>query len=222
MEVSTMPHIDENLMTDVKNILSTVENDVSLILFTSEEDCLYCSEMKELIGEIAELSDRLNFEVRDMAASQEVAEHFRIDKAPALVVMGEQDHGIRFYGIPAGFEFGTLLEVIRLVSQDNPELNDEVMAKLALLKEPVHLQVFVTPTCPYCPPSVVAAHKLAMASDLVTADMVEASEFPELSQKHLVMSVPKTVANSSVGIDGAMPEGQLIDWLLAEVNGGSA
>ena len=214
-----MPHIDENLMTDVKKVLATVENDVSLILFTSEEDCTYCSETQELIGEIAELSDHLNLEVRDIDASREVAEHFGVDKAPALVVMGEQDHGIRFYGIPAGFEFGTLLEVIRLVSQDDPELNEDVKEKLALLKEPVHLQVFVTPTCPYCPPSVVAAHKLAMASDLVTADMVEASEFPELSQKHMVMSVPKTVANSDAGIDGAMPEGQLIDWILAEANG---
>ena len=217
-----MPHIDEHLMTDVKSILETVENDVSLILFTSEEDCAYCGETKELLSEIADLSDRLTLEVRDIATSREVADHFGVDRAPALVVMGEKDHGIRFYGIPAGFEFGTLLEVIRLVSQDDPELSDEVKDKLEHLEEPVHLQVFVTPTCPWCPPSVIAAHKLAMASDRVTADMVEASEFPELSQKHMVMSVPRTVANSSAGVDGAMPEGELIDWILSEANGGSA
>lgn len=217
-----MPHIDENLMTDVKNILATVENDVSLILFTSEEDCAFCGETKELLSEVADLSDRLTLEVRDISASREVADHFGVDKAPALVVMGEQDHGIRFYGIPAGFEFGTLLEVIRLVSQDDPELSDEVKEKLERLEEPVHLQVFVTPTCPYCPPSVIAAHKFAMASEKVTADMVEASEFPELSQKHMVMSVPRTVANSGAGIDGALPEKQLIDWILSEANGPSA
>lgn len=214
-----MPYIDENLMTDVKNVLSKVENDVSLILFTSEEDCDYCGETKELVSEVARLSDRLTFEVRDIIASKEVAEHFGIDKTPALVVMGEQDHGIRFYGIPAGFEFGTMLEVIRLVSQDDPELNDSVKQKLELLEKPVHLQVFVTPTCPYCPPSVIAAHKLAMASEKITADMVEASEFTELSQKHMVMSVPKTVANDGPGIDGVMPEEQLIDWILAEASG---
>ncbi len=211
-----MAYIDENLQTDVMNVMSRLGGEVSLILFTEKDSCTYCDDAKELLGEIVALSDNLNLEIRDIDTDREVAEHFGVDKAPGLVVMGEKDHGIRFYGIPSGFEFGTLLEVIRLVSNDDPELDEAVREKLEKLDRPVHLQVFVTPTCPYCPASVVAAHKLAMASDMVTGDMVEATEFPELSQRHMVMSVPRTIINDGEGIDGVVPEDDLIEWILSE------
>jgi glutaredoxin-like protein len=217
-----MAFIDENLRTDVMNVMSRLGGEVSLILFTEKDDCAYCDETKELLGEIVALSDKLSLETRDIEVDSEVAEHFGVDKAPGLVVMGEEDHGIRFYGIPSGFEFGTLLEVIRLVSNDDPELDDAVREKLEKLDRPVHLQVFVTPTCPYCPASVVTAHKLAMASDKVTGDMVEATEFPELSQRHMVMSVPRTIVNNENGIDGAVPENHLIEWILSEATGDAA
>lgn len=217
-----MAFIDENLRTDVMNVVSRLGGEVSLILFTEKDNCTYCDDTKELLGEIVAISDNLNLEIRDIDTDREVAEHFGVDKAPGLVVMGEKDHGIRFYGIPSGFEFGTLLEVIRLVSNDDPELDETVREKLEKLDGPVHLQVFVTPTCPYCPASVVAAHKLAMASDMVTGDMVEATEFPELSQRHMVMSVPRTIVNDGEGIDGAVPEDHLIDWILSEGTGDAA
>jgi hypothetical protein len=75
------------------------------------------------------------------------------------------------------------------------------------------LQVFVTPTCPYCPPAVILAHKLAMESDLIRADMVEATEFPHLSMKYAVMGVPRTVINEDIHIEGAVLEAMLLEKL---------
>jgi glutaredoxin len=72
------------------------------------------------------------------------------------------------------------------------------------------MQVFVTPTCPYCPQAVLLAHKMALESDLVTADMVEATEFPHLSMKYSVMGVPRTVINETVHMEGAAPEPLLL------------
>lgn len=68
------------------------------------------------------------------------------------------------------------------------------------------MQVFVTPTCPYCAGAVVLAHQMAVASPMVRADMVEAMEFPHLSVKYQVMGVPRTVINETVHIEGAVPE----------------
>ena len=45
------------------------------------------------------------------------------------------------------------------------------------MSKPVHIQVFVTLTCPYCPMAVQLAHEMAMESPLITSDMVEATEF---------------------------------------------
>ncbi len=58
------------------------------------------------------------------------------------------------------------------------------------------------------------AYQLAMASDLITASMVEASEFPHLSNKYQVYGVPRTVINEVVHIEGALPEVQMITKLM--------
>ena len=89
----------------------------------------------------------------------------------------------------------------------------------AALRDPVHIQVFVTPTCPYCPCAVVLAHKLAMASELVTADMVEATEFPHLANKYHVHGVPRTVVNETIHIEGAVPEAALMSEIMANLEG---
>jgi glutaredoxin len=81
----------------------------------------------------------------------------------------------------------------------------------------VHFQVFVTPTCPYCPQAVRLAHKLAIESDLIRADMVEAIEFPQLSNKYHVHGVPRTVINETVHQEGAAPEPMLLAKLLEAV-----
>ena len=127
------------------------------------------------------------------------------------MVVGEEDsgvrfYGIRFYGIPSGYEFTSLLDAIQSVSRGTAELSEETQTYLNELSKPVHLQVFVTPTCPYCPQAVVLAHHMALASPMVKADMVEAQEFPHLSTKYQVMGVPRTVINESAHVEGAAPE----------------
>ncbi|MCB0056509.1 MAG: thioredoxin family protein [Caldilineaceae bacterium] len=149
---------------------------------------------------------------------QDMAETYGIDKIPAVAVVREgdspADYGVRLFGIPSGYEFGTLIEDIRLVSSGNPELSDATLAELAKLSSPVNIQVFVTPTCPYCPRAVLLAHRLAMASDFVTASMVEATEFPQLSNRYQVYGVPRTVINDVIHVEGAVPENMLITKLM--------
>ncbi len=194
---------------------------VKLLLFTQEMECQYCSDTRMIAEEVAGLSDQISLEVYDFVADQAVARQHQIDKIPALVVMrgGEtpKDYGIRYYGIPAGYEFSTLIGDIMMVSRGDSGLAAETKAYLAALTQPLHLQVFVTPTCPYCPPAVHLAHQLAMESDLVRADMVEAIEFPHLSHKYQVQGVPRTVINESTYLEGAAPETMLLSKIKTAV-----
>lgn len=82
------------------------------------------------------------------------------------------------------------------------------------LTSPLHLQVFVTPTCPYCPRAVLLAHKLAIASEWVTSDAVDATEFPDLAQRYEVHGVPRTVIDETMHIEGAVPETMLMAQLM--------
>ena len=59
------------------------------------------------------------------------------------------------------------------------------------------------------------AHRFAIESDRIVADMVEATEFPHLAQRYNIMGVPKTVANEIGLADGALPEEAIIANLVA-------
>ena len=63
------------------------------------------------------------------------------------------------------------------------------------------------------------AHKLAIASAHVTADVVEVSEFPDLAQRYNIYGVPKIVINDVVEFEGARPEAQFMAEVLRAVDG---
>lgn len=193
----------------------TLAQPVKLILFTKALDCEMCGDTEKLLQEVAALSDKITLEISNVVLDQERAQQFGVDKTPAIVVVNGKDYGIRNYGIPAGYEFATLIEDIRMVSQGDSGLQAETKAALQKISQPLHFQVFVTPTCPYCPRAVLTAHKMAMENELIRADMIEATEFPELADKYGVMGVPRVVINDEHYFEGALPE-QV--FLLAALN----
>lgn len=193
----------------------TLAQPVKLILFTKALDCEMCGETEKLLQEVAALSDKITLEISNVVLDKERAQQFGVDKTPAIVVMNGKDYGIRNYGIPAGYEFATLIEDIRMVSQGDSGLQAETKAALQKISQPLHFQVFVTPTCPYCPRAVLTAHKMAMENEMIRADMIEATEFPELADKYGVMGVPRVVINDEHYFEGALPE-QV--FLLAALN----
>ncbi len=203
------------------NEFSALTDPVKIIVFTQKFECQYCAETRMIAEEVASLSDKISVEVYDFEADAEIAAEYNIDKIPATVIMrgGDQpkDYGIRLFGIPSGYEFSTFIEDIVMVSKGESGLSAETKAWVANLTEPVHMQVFITPTCPYCPRAVILAHQLAMESDLIHSDMVEAIEFPHLSNKYHVQGVPRTVINETVHMEGAAPEMMLLGKLKEAV-----
>jgi glutaredoxin-like protein len=195
----------------------TLRDAVKIIVFTQKLECQYCAETRSIAEEVAELSDKITVEVYDFEDDAEVAAEYNIDKIPATVVMkggdAAKDYGIRYFGIPSGYEFSSLIENIIMVSEGDSGLSAETKEWVAALEQPLHLQVFVTPTCPYCPRAVLLAHQLAMESDMIRGDMVEAIEFPHLSNKYQVQGVPRTVINETVHMEGAAPEQMLLGKL---------
>jgi len=205
-----MSQMSEKDREAVKNELRDLTKPVKLINFTQETECMYCRETRELLEETASLSDKLSIEVYDFMNDKEMADKYGIDKIPATIVMSEVDYGIRFYGIPTGYEFASILTDIKMISSGESGLGTQMKEYLKNLKDQVHLQVFVTPTCPYCPAMVVMAHQMSFECAKVSGDMVEASEFPHLTQKYRVMGVPRTVINEEHFVEGRVPESMML------------
>lgn len=215
-----MALLEEQIRQQVADFLKDLAGAVRLVVFTQDFECQYCAETRQLVEEIGELSSRIGVEVYDFLADGGKASELGIDKIPAIAVIGAEDYGVRFYGIPSGYEFTSLLHAIRTVAAGKPELSQRGIEGLARVTEPVHVQVFVTPTCPYCPQAVMLAHQMAIASPHVRADMVEAMEFPHLAVKYQVMGVPRTVINEAVHIEGAAPEPMVLEKLQEALAGG--
>jgi glutaredoxin-like protein len=222
MKEKTMSIIPVEIQTQVREVFQGLEGSVKMIMFTQGDagglECGMCEETRQLVEEVASLSGKIEFQLVDLVKDMDIAARYNIEKTPAVAVLsgGSQpkDYGIRLFGIPSGYEFSSLIEDILLVSRGTIDLSPNTLKNLEKLENPVHIQVFVTPTCPYCPRAVILAHKLALASDKITADMVEATEFPHLANRYQVYGVPRTVINDVVHIEGAVPETDLITELM--------
>ncbi len=138
----------------VRARLSEVAGPVRLVFFTEGSsgliipgrECRYCREAQRLLEDVASCSDQVTLEVHDRLRDPDAFTAYGIGRVPALVVTGAVDYGVRYYGLPAGYELATVLDMIVDVSRGSAGLAAETAAALAALPADVHLQVFVTPT----------------------------------------------------------------------------
>lgn len=173
--------------------------------------CQTCDVSEELAKALVEMApDKLQLTVIDV--SQEPVE---VDTVPTLTVSrpGEESR-ITFQGLPSGYEFATLLDAIERTSGTGSDLSPETVDQLLRLENEVEVMVFVTPTCPYCPSAASMANRIALASPKVRSLVVEANEYPELSERFQVQGVPRTVVNRSGAFVGALPEAMFVESVV--------
>ncbi|MCH8205371.1 MAG: thioredoxin family protein, partial [Chloroflexi bacterium] len=192
-------------------------NRIGGMLYIPGRECKSCGPTEQLLQELSALSDRIELDVVDYYGSPEDAKALGVEKIPALVVNANGNDNARFYGMPSGFEFALLLDTIVAASSSGSTLRTETRRRLKALKEDVHLQVFVTPTCQFCPSVARLAHAMAMESSHIVADVVEIQEFPYLASAYSVRSVPKTVINDSAQFTGAVTEEVFLHRIMAAV-----
>lgn len=209
--------LNQEIKEQVKEVLAALKHPVQILLFTTPQDCDTCSETRQLLEEVCGLSPLLGLSVYDLSVDAAIASEFRVDKAPMFVIASKSgdkliDTGVQFAGLPSGHEFTTLIHDLILVSGGDSGLNEATRKFLQDLTEPIHLQVFVTPTCPYCPRAVLLAHQMALENPLlVRAEGVESMEFQDLAERFFVSGVPQTTVNAGAGrVVGAVPESTLL------------
>ncbi|MFO7651437.1 MAG: thioredoxin family protein [bacterium] len=209
-----MPLINPAVAQQARERLARLPGEVRLVVFTQEMECQFCRENRALAEELAALSDKVRLEIINPLTEPEKAMPYRTDKVPALAVVGKRDFGVRFYGIPAGYEFTSLMAAIELCAAGDSGLKPESRAQLAALTVPLDIQVFVTLTCPVCPLAVGLGVRAAIERAGTTLSVVDAAEFPQLANLHEVMAVPKIVVNRGHSFEGALPEDRFVEELV--------
>ena len=141
--------------------LAKLTTSVKLVFFTQALDCEYCDLTKQVLEEITSLTDKVLLEEHNFQVAKQAVFDYKIARVPAIAIIRleqpkilvtgnekpvERDYGIRYYGVPAGFEFAALISDIMDVSAGESGLSTQTKSMLKQLQQPVHLQVFSTPT----------------------------------------------------------------------------
>jgi alkyl hydroperoxide reductase subunit AhpF len=130
----------------VKDELAKLVGPVKLIVFSTQLGSEYCVETERLAREVAECSDKVSVEIYNLHIDREKAAAYGVERVPAVAVEGARDYGIRFFGIPMGYEFTNLIDGMLVAASGEPRLSPETLERIRGLAEPVHIQVFATPT----------------------------------------------------------------------------
>jgi len=202
---------DDTLVNELRRVFAGLRNPVQLKFFTDPgSECMYCEDIEEIL-DLLEKTSAGKVKVHHYTSRDEPARKYGIDLYPALLIHGVDEWNIRYFGVPAGHEFGALVEDIIDASTGEPEVSPSIAAALRkYVLRPTRIMVFVTPTCPYCPLAVRTAHRFAMINKLIYGDMIEALEFSELADRYGVYAVPKIVikvdGEDKVEFEGAAPD----------------
>lgn len=139
--------LNERDQVEIRKHFEKMQRAVRLVVFSSElTNADLCRQNEELVREVSALDDRISVEVLNPNIDRERAEAYRVDQVPAIVVEGERDYGIRFFGVPSGYEFSNLIDAITVASTGEPNLSPETTQALRGLGADVEIKVFSTPT----------------------------------------------------------------------------
>ncbi len=199
-----------DLMEIIKKRLGNLKGPVKFVVFNSEAEGEHGKHIEQFAKEVAALSPKFSFESYSIENNADRAKAYKVDIAPAIILENKEGKQARFFGLPAGEEFTVFLSDIADLSHGNTSIPHDIIHKAQEISTPMHLQVFVSSTCPYCPGMVKLAHGMAMSNPHIQADMIRVEEFRALADKYNIMSVPKTIVNGKNALEGYMPSDMFV------------
>ncbi len=208
-----MALFDDSIRKQLTDVLANMKYDTTLVYVGQEIECQTCQSARQFLEEISSLNAKLKLQKYNLQLDKARVAELGIDKVPAIALLDRngQDTRIRFYGIPGGYEINSFLSSILEVATDREPLPPEWAARVARISKPVHIQVFVTLTCPHCPDAVITAHRLALENANIRADMIEANTFTPMAIQYNVSGVPKIVINEKHELLGSRPLGDFLE-----------
>ena len=213
-----MAEQEELIPDDVKKViretfLSQLKDPVPVEVFTlAGINDKFNDAAVSLFRTLAGLSDKLKVSFHAIGDAQ--AQKRGVTRSPSVLIAPDK-YRIRYTGAPLGEEGKSLLVAIMMVSTAKTVLSEEAARRLAELRDKRDIQVFISPTCPYCPQQVLAAFSAAVIRpDLISADAIEIYENHDLAESLGSLSVPQTFVNTIFTGAGLQPEPLFVESLL--------
>ena len=205
LKIMQIKLLTEKNRTEISFLIGDLKSKVNILAFYSEESCPTCHVTIQYVEEICELSEDLNLYKFEKTKHPEIFKKYKISKVPALIVSDSEsfNSGIYFYGIPSGYEIHSFIHAIRMVSGTENKIESEIIERIKRIDKMLHLEVFITPTCSFCPQAVINGHILAFYNDQITCDMIESTSMREYAKRFEISSDPVTIINGKTRINGS-------------------
>jgi len=197
----------------IKEFLKQMKDKVEIVYFTQEFECNLCQQTHEFLKEFDQFTSKIKLTVLDFEKDSQRAAELGVDKIPAIVLLDAkgQNTGVRFYGLPGGYEINSFLKALVEASGKLTEYEKEIEKAITVINKDIHIQVMVALTCPHCPDAVSTAHNLALRNPRISADMVDGNVFADLTQKYKVTGVPKIIINEKHELVGKQPVEKILE-----------
>jgi glutaredoxin-like protein len=182
-------------------------------------ECLHCDDIQAMLEDLAAISPRISLTMHDIEADLTTAQKLGVDRIPAIVIRGQTNRPLRFFGSPAGNQFPVFIETLIVASTGVIGLDAETARLLRKLRSDVSLQVLVTPTCAFSPVMAFNACRFGLQSVRVKVDIVDVTQFPTLLQRIGVPAVPLTIVNDAYATPGVLSESDMAQAILQAAEG---
>lgn len=205
--------LPENNRKQLTDLFAELVHPVNIHVFTLPgAGDVFNDFLERFARDLARLSDKILAHYHTIG--DEMSQSRGVTHSPTLLVEPEL-YSIGFLGAPLGEEGRSFVEAVLMASKRDSGLSPASRDILADLEEPRLVQVFVSPTCPYCPPQVVNAFRAAVERPgLVEAWCVETSQAPGLAEQNKVGSVPHTLFAGKLAVVGQEPEARFMAELV--------
>mgnify|MGYP000038162712 CR=1 FL=1 len=212
-----MKIIDDQTREELsKRFRNEMRRKVKLILFVSDDisKCPLCPTTRQFLRELAGLTEKIEVETHDINSDK--AKEFGVKRIPTLLVDPDEGYLISYTGSPLGYEAASLIETIIQVSNDTSKLSQSSKKKLKDLKKKIHIETYVTPTCPYCPRQVLLANMIAIeARGTIKSEVIEVIENPDLAKEYQIQAVPFNVVNGKPVSIGVQQEDEFVNTVIS-------
>lgn len=212
--------LQEIIPDDVKKViketfLESLKDDVVLEVYTQKgKNDQFNEATISLVNTLAALSDKLKVSFHTVGDALSVKRN--VTRSPSVLIAPDK-YRMRYTGAPLGEEGRSFLIAIMMASTGKGLLTEPMVKKISdELREKRDIQVFVSPTCPYCPQQVLSAFSAALVKpDLVSAESVEIYENQDLAESLGSLAVPQTFMNGTFTGAGLQPEPWFVESLLS-------
>ena len=190
--------LNDALRSQLQGVLARFENNISLVSIVDESN-KKSIELRDLVLDIADLSDKVTALIYKKGENPEMENKIHADKFPIVALLNKDGEysGVKFHGVPGGHELNSFILAMYNLAGPGQQINEDILKDIKSIDKKLNIKVGVSLSCHVCPDVVVAAQRIAIENSNIETEMLDLSNFPELKDKHKIMSVPAIIVNDS-------------------------